>query len=107
MTQLEALNAIRQADLLSREMLQRHLHLREALQAAEEALENVLSTPTHEEGTASAIILGQISDRQSGSIENTRKNSLTSANGCGLPDSPGASASRGDRSESLSPHHQD
>lgn len=103
MTQLEALHAIRQADLCSREMLQSILHLREAIQSAEESLEAVLDTPTHEEGTAAAVILGEtLSDRQSGSIEKLAENSLTSATGCGPLDSPGASASRGDRSETLS-----
>ena len=102
---LEALKAIRQADLHSREMMKSFLHMREAIAAAEEHLEAYLETPSHEEGTAAALILGQAktcSDRQSGSIEKLAENSLTSATGCGPLDSPGASASRGDRSETLS-----
>lgn len=64
MTQLEALNAVRQADLLCREALRSILHLREAIQAAEETLEAILDTPTHEEGSASAIILGEMADQK-------------------------------------------
>lgn len=62
MTQIETLNAIRQADLHCREAMKSLIHLREAIQAAEESMEAWLTAPSHEEGSAAAIILGQAKD---------------------------------------------